>query len=180
MKETEKVLAKNAAKLGRNGYSTNKWMPGTLTNSSRLFSESSNLIAQPESGEDGNRRAGRVNVSQLRPSLMVLFSPLSTPNALREANSYNVPTIALCDSNVDPRNFTYPIPCNDDSVRVAELVSGVLAEAGKEGISRRQAKQNLQRQQQQTISGRGGEARYTIADTATSSLDHRFPDAEAQ
>lgn len=183
MKETEKVLAKNAAKLGENGYSTNKWMPGTLTNSSRLFAESSILIQQRQenkgSDNDGSMRGraeAKVNATHLRPSLMVLFSPLSTPNALREANSLNIPTIALCDSNVDPRHFTYPVPCNDDSVRVAELVSGVLAEAGKEGMARREAKEAAQRQQQQVIRGSGGQTRYTIADSASGSQSHRFPE----
>lgn len=187
MRETERVLAKNAAKMGRNGYATNKWMPGTLTNSSRLFSESSSLIAQSgavesSEGEDRARPDKKVNASHLHPSLMVLFSPLSTPNALREANSLNIPTIALCDSNVDPRHFTYPIPCNDDSVRVAELISGVLAEAGKEGIARREAKERMQQDQRVAVAGHGGNVRYHIEDVARSvaSQSYRFPEEAAR
>lgn len=161
MKETEHVLAKNADKLGRNGYATNKWMPGTITNSSKLFAESSNLIQQAPQEEkldsDSTRRFGPrdtpTNPTHLHPSLLVMFSPLSTPHALREANAYNIPTIALCDSNVDPRHFTYPIPANDDSVRVVELISGVLAEAGREGIRRREAKERHQMASQQALSG---------------------------
>ena len=138
LKDVEKVLGKAAAKMGRNGYAAGRWMPGTLTNARQLFASSNSLITQPPSDAEGRSQGRRINATHFHPSLLVLFSPLSTPYALREANSLNIPTIALCDSNVDPRHFTYPIPCNDDALRVVELVSGVLAEAGKEGIRRRE------------------------------------------
>lgn len=130
LKDSERVLEANARKMGRNGYATSRWLPGTLTNASTLFSASRNMIQEND-----------VNPTSFLPSLIVLFSPLTTPHTLREANAVNIPTIALCDSNVDPRHFTYPIPCNDDSLRVVELISGVLAEAGKDGAKRRDAKQ---------------------------------------
>lgn len=130
MKDSERVLEVNASKMGRNGYATSKWLPGTLTNASTLFAASRNMIKDPE-----------VHPTSFHPSLIVLFAPLSSPHTLREANAVNIPTIALCDSNVDPRHFTYPIPCNDDSLRVVELISGVLAEAGKAGAKKRDAQQ---------------------------------------
>lgn len=183
MKETERVLAKNADKLGRNGYATNKWMPGTITNSSKLFAESSVLIEQaprednPDS--DARRRSTPTNPTHLHPSLLIMFSPLSTPHALREANAYNIPTIALCDSNVDPRHFTYPIPANDDSVRLVELISGVLAEAGREGIRRREANERRQMASQQALSGwlakpTGQPQRFRISAEGMERPDNRF------
>ena len=141
LKDVERVLQKNAEKMGKNGYAAGRWKAGTLTNANKLFSSSVSLIPQPSSDEDDGGQGKRINASHFHPSLIVLFSPLSTPYALREANALNIPTIALCDSNVDPRHFTYPIPCNDDSVRVIELISGVLAEAGKEGVKRRHYKE---------------------------------------
>jgi small subunit ribosomal protein S2 len=150
IKNVDKVLQKNAAKLGRNGYAAGKWMPGTLTNAIKLYSDTTSLIQRgislqkEEDGDDGEF-SKNLNPTNFHPSLLILFSPLTTPHALREADSLNVPTIALCDTNVDPRHFTYPIPANDDSMRVVELISGVLAEAGKEGINRREAKAAAQR-----------------------------------
>ena len=41
--------------------------------------------------------------------------------------------IAIVDSNVDPRVVMYPIPANDESVKTAELIAGVLSVAGREG-----------------------------------------------
>ncbi|KAK9899303.1 ribosomal protein S2 [Cystobasidium minutum MCA 4210] len=130
LKDSERVLEANARKMGRNGYATSRWLPGTLTNATTLFSASKSMIQDSDA-----------NPTSFLPSLIVLFSPLTTPHTLREANATNIPTIALCDSNVDPRHFTYPIPCNDDSLRVVELISGVLAEAGKDGAKKRDAKQ---------------------------------------
>ena len=50
-----------------------------------------------------------------------------------------MPTMAIVDTDVDPRAVTYAIPANDDSTRVAELVLGVLSKAGEDGLRRRQA-----------------------------------------
>lgn len=129
IKDSEKVLTANASKMGRNGYATSRWLPGTLTNSRTIYQASASML-DPQT-----------NATSFLPSLIVLFAPLAQPHTLREANAMSIPTIALCDSNVDPRHFTYPIPCNDDSLRVFELISGVLAEAGKEGAKVRDAKQ---------------------------------------
>ncbi|KAL7010277.1 hypothetical protein EMMF5_000298 [Cystobasidiomycetes sp. EMM_F5] len=138
VKGSDKVLQRNAAKLGSSGYSATKWLPGTLTNASRTLSGSVNMIRLSQSDEEGAKPM-RPSPTSYMPSLIILFAPLNSPNALREANALNIPTIALCDTNVDPRHFTYPIPCNDDSLRVVELISGVLAEAGKEGLKRKEA-----------------------------------------
>lgn len=141
IKGSDRVLQHNADKLGKNGYAVAKWLPGTLTNASKLFASSTPLISQPSSDDEGDARPQKtLNATHLMPSVLVLFAPLTAPHILREANALNIPTIALCDTNVDPRHFTYPIPCNDDSLRVIELVSGILAEAGKEGLRARQSK----------------------------------------
>jgi ribosomal protein S2 len=39
--------------------------------------------------------------------------------------------------DVDPCVVTYPIPANDDSVRSIELIAGILARAGQEGLQKR-------------------------------------------
>lgn len=159
-KEMDRILIKNVdEKLGENGYATTKWLPGTITNSTKIYAQSTNLLVEQQqqqqqnsSAGDGRRGApgGSINPTHLQPSLLVLLSPLKTPHALREANAFNIPTIALCDTNVDPRHFTYPIPCNDDSLRVIELITGVLAEAGKEGLSRKNQRLRLLQSQAST------------------------------
>lgn len=80
----------------------------------------------------------------LKPSLIISLSPHTSPHALREATILNIPTIALCDSDVDPRICTYPIPCSDDSRRAAEVVLGVLSRAGKDGIKEGKRRRELE------------------------------------
>ena len=55
-------------------------------------------------------------------------------HVIRECAISHVPTIGIIDSNVDPRIVMYPIPSNDDSVRTAELICGVLSVAAREGV----------------------------------------------
>lgn len=56
---------------------------------------------------------------------------------MREATANEIPTIGICDSDVDPRCVTYAIPANDDSPRAVELIAGVLGMAGKDGLRRK-------------------------------------------
>ncbi|KAJ2330779.1 hypothetical protein GGH91_006578 [Coemansia sp. RSA 2671] len=56
---------------------------------------------------------------------------------LAESQLALVPTVGIVDTNCDPRCVTYPIPCNDDSVRGVTIVAGVLAHAARDGLARR-------------------------------------------
>ena len=50
-----------------------------------------------------------------------------------------VPVVALCDTNVNPEKVAYPIASNDDAVGVLEMMVDLIAEAIKDGTSRRAA-----------------------------------------
>ncbi len=54
------------------------------------------------------------------PELCIFFHTHDKLNeahlALSEAAKMLIPTIALCDTDIDPSLITYPIPSNDDSV----------------------------------------------------------------
>ena len=60
--------------------------------------------------------------------------------AVAEASRLKVPLIAVVDTNCDPSSVDLVIPGNDDAIRTAYLVSGVIAEAAKQGTELRQAK----------------------------------------
>ncbi|CAM5998984.1 unnamed protein product [Sphagnum balticum] len=54
-----------------------------------------------------------------------------------------IPTVAICDTNADPRLVTYPIAANDDSTPAIELYLNLFKEAiraGKRGILTEQEK----------------------------------------
>lgn len=93
-----------------------QWKSGTFTDSTRRFGSVIRL-----------------------PDLCIFFhthEKLNEPHgALFEAAKMLIPTIAICDTDVDPSQITYPIPGNDDSVAsinlYIRLVKHVILEAKK-------------------------------------------------
>lgn len=53
--------------------------------------------------------------------------------AVREAQSMNVATVAIVDTNADPNLIDYAIPANDDAAGSIELITNYLVEAWNEG-----------------------------------------------
>ncbi|KAF9519799.1 hypothetical protein BS47DRAFT_1481710 [Hydnum rufescens UP504] len=130
------AVRKAAERMGENGFHLDsRWIPGLLTNPFEVF------------GEETSR------TTNVKPDLIVFLNPLQNLKALRECAIARVPTIAITDSNTDPRIVLYPIPANDESVRTAELIVGALSIAGREGLQVRderrsaQAKMNQQAEQ---------------------------------
>ena len=134
------------ARLGANGFhvSTDRWVPGVLTNAAKLLTSAIQHSLAHTHAPHADRDAPAPNVTKLaaqsyQPDLVVVLNPVDNAHAIREATQCNVPTMAIVDTDVDPRSVTYPIPANDDSPRVAELVLGVLSKAGEDGLRRRAA-----------------------------------------
>ncbi|KAF7972639.1 hypothetical protein HWV62_17300 [Athelia sp. TMB] len=137
--ELRNVVRKAAERIGPQGFHVGeRWLPGTLTNKVQFFGSSEALERK------------------ITPDLMILLNPLSNMNAIAECAIEHVPTIGIIDSNVDPRIVMYPIPANDESLRTAELIAGVLSIAGREGVAlgaaaredagRKQMKERMSRQ----------------------------------
>jgi small subunit ribosomal protein S2 len=132
LKGAERAVWENAKRLGENGYGVVKWLPGTISNAKEVFS-----WCEIPAAKNGNGKGPALSAMSFKPSLLVLLSPTLNQHALREATANQVPTIGICDSDVDPRCVTYSIPANDDSPRAIELIAGVLGMAGKDGLERR-------------------------------------------
>ncbi|TEB36310.1 mitochondrial ribosomal protein subunit S2 [Coprinellus micaceus] len=112
------VVQKAAERLGPQGYYVgDRWLPGTLTNKREFF------------------RGQNIEKVKVNPDLAIILNPTNNVNAIREFALENVPTIAIIDSNVDPRLVMYPVPANDENPRAAELIAGVLSIAGREGVA---------------------------------------------
>lgn len=136
----DRAVEENAKRLGRNGFATLKWKPGTISNANKVFSQSSASLTAEEDGPDDKKPSAL----DLRPSLVIALSPTTTQHALREITAANIPTIGITDTNVDPRCVTYAIPANDDAPRTVEMIAGVLACAGQDGL-RLRAEQDSKR-----------------------------------
>jgi small subunit ribosomal protein S2 len=63
------------------------------------------------------------------PECLVVFDPKKEKNAIREARSLGIATVAFIDTDCDPDLVDLPIPGNDDGIRSIELVARHLADA---------------------------------------------------
>ncbi|KAF4614705.1 hypothetical protein D9613_003232 [Agrocybe pediades] len=115
------VVVKASQRLGKQGYHVGeRWLPGTLSNRRQFFGDAV------------------VDEHKILPDLAIILNPLQNTIAINELAAEHVPTVGIIDSNVDPRLVMYPIPANDENTRTAELITGVLSIAGREGVSLRE------------------------------------------
>ncbi|EPQ26775.1 uncharacterized protein PFL1_05753 [Pseudozyma flocculosa PF-1] len=129
-------------RLGSNGFhvTAERWMPGVITNAPKLLAPA--ILASMGDADEATASIGsnKLATQHYQPDVLVILNPIENAFAIREATQANIPTIAITDSDVDPRSVTYAIPANDDSLRTVELVVGVLSKAGEEGIRSRKKK----------------------------------------
>lgn len=128
-----------AAKRSRGYYVSHRWIPGTITN----FTEVSKQIGGHQKIEvdlgdtPTNRNISAQDDALIKPDLVVLLNPVENRNCVNECIKLRIPTIGLCDTDMEPSLLTYPIPCNDDSMRASSVVCGILSKAAEQGVERR-------------------------------------------
>ncbi len=77
----------------------------------------------------GMRTLGRL------PGLLFVVDPTMEEIAIHEANRMHLPIVAMCDTNANPDEISFPIPSNDDAIRAIQLITGRIADAVLEGIA---------------------------------------------
>jgi small subunit ribosomal protein S2 len=103
-----------------------------LTKKERLIRD--NIIAKL------NERLGGLRHMSRLPNMLFIVDVRREHNAVKEANTMNIPVIALVDTNCDPDQIDYVIPANDDAIRAIKLIAGKMAEACLEGLAMRKDK----------------------------------------
>lgn len=144
-----------AAEATGQPFVTERWLGGMLTNrntiggrikhlkdletkleSGQLASKYNKLEVQrfQEEIEEMNHLYGGIKNMAARPGAVFVTDIIHDRNAVREARKLNIPVIALADTNTDPTQINYPIPCNDDAIKAIKLVTEYVQsaiEAGK-------------------------------------------------
>ena len=142
-KRQAKDKVKEVAEATKMPYVTERWLGGMLTNVNTIGGRIKHLVDlenRMASGELENRysklevqRFGEEieemnhlygGIKEMPPKLGAIFvvDVLSDINAVREGRKLGVPVVALTDTNVDPSQVDYPIPCNDDATKTINLV----------------------------------------------------------
>ena len=143
----------DAAKSCGMHYINNRWLGGTLTNWQTISERIKYLNERDalyEAGEFNslnkkerlgikkeidklNRRLGGIRELTALPDLIFVVDTKRESLAVNEATRTNVPIIAMVDTNCDPDPITCVIPSNDDSHRPIRYITGVIADAVREG-----------------------------------------------
>ncbi len=84
------------------------------------------------------------------PDALYIADMRTEKTALAEAKRTEVPTVAVCDTNVNPEQVNYAIPANDDAVNSIKMIVDLVAEAVNEG-RKEFAKKKLERAKEEPV-----------------------------
>lgn len=157
-RQAQEAIAREADRCSM-PYINTRWLGGTLTNwvtikkrietlktlerrrdngEFSLLSKKEGLILNRKIEKLQLRLGGIRNLRKL-PDLIIVIDTKREATAMKEANTLNIPVLALADTNSDPDEIDYIIPANDDAVRAIKLLIAALADAVIEGQTVRQS-----------------------------------------
>ena len=151
-KQAQDAVASYALECGM-PYVNFRWLGGMLTNFqtvSKRVSKLKEFERQIETGETEQmikkeglkvkreaaklkRNLGGIRGLDKTPDAIFVIDTNKEHIAVTEARRLGIKVVAIVDTNCDPDVVDYPIPGNDDAIRVAQLMCKVLSEAVKEG-----------------------------------------------
>lgn len=154
-KRQARDIVKAAAEATGMPYVVERWLGGMLTNrdtiggrikylkdletkmeNGQLAAKYSKLEVQryQEEIDSMNHIYGGIKNMSLKLGALYVVDVAQEANAVREARRLGVPVVAIVDSNADPSQVDYPVPCNDDAIKTIKLITSYVQdviEAGK-------------------------------------------------
>jgi len=155
-RQAQETIQREAARCGM-PYVNQRWLGGTLTNW-RTIRQRIDTLKQLEGRRDRgefdlltkkealqlNRqidklqyRLGGIRDMSGLPSALFVVDVRRERTSVKEANTLNIPVVALVDTNCDPDLIDYIIPANDDAIRAIKLLTAMVADAVLEGLAMR-------------------------------------------
>jgi small subunit ribosomal protein S2 len=152
-KKQAKEIIREIADKANMPHATERWLGGMLTNFSTVrksikkmqtiekmstdgtyanINKKEKLMLEREKAKLAKVLGGISDMSRL-PSALFIVDVKREHLAVAEALKLNIPTIAMVDTNSDPSNIDFPIPCNDDSSKSIKLIVETIAKAIEEG-----------------------------------------------
>ncbi|MEE8331739.1 MAG: 30S ribosomal protein S2 [Acidimicrobiia bacterium] len=151
-KQAQAVVRESAEKAGM-PYVNNRWLGGMLTNFNTIHKRilyleelgrmetSGEIEALPKKERLKLRREwtkldavlGGVRDMHSTPDAVFIIDVKTEEIAVKEAKRVDSTIIAVVDTNCDPDDVDIVIPGNDDAIRSAELMAGMIAAACIEG-----------------------------------------------
>ena len=157
-KQAKQVTADKAQAIGM-PYVIERWPGGMLTNFPTIRKAVKKMASIDKMTKDGTfdnlSKREKLQISRQRaklektlgsiadlnrlPSALFVVDVLKERIAVAEANRLGIPVFAMVDTNSDPTNIDYVIPCNDDASKSIELILDTVCSAMAEGLEERKA-----------------------------------------
>jgi small subunit ribosomal protein S2 len=158
-KQAQAAIEENA-KRSHMPYVSNRWLGGMLTNFQTIhkrilymheleqMEESGEMMQLPKKERLRLRRElvklqavlGGVADLRRQPDAVFIVDINTEHIAVKEAKRLGISVMALVDTNCDPDDVDLVIPGNDDAIRAAQLLAGVVADGCIAGAEIAQAK----------------------------------------
>jgi small subunit ribosomal protein S2 len=104
-----------------------------------------------------NKNFGSIADMTRLPAAIFIVDVMKEDIALAEAVRLNIPTIAMVDTNSDPRMVDFPIPANDDATKSIALILDHITNAIKEGLEERKASKDKPETEEKAPSAKASE-----------------------
>jgi small subunit ribosomal protein S2 len=147
-KKQAKAVIRESAEACGEFYVCERWLGGMLTNMTTIRQSIKTLekIERKVSvGGDGltkkelsllakeqeklERNLSGVRAMRKTPELLIVVDPSNERIAVAEAKKLGIPIIGLVDTNCDPDQIDFVIPCNDDALKSVKLIVQSLAQS---------------------------------------------------
>lgn len=155
-RQAQEAVKKHALACGM-PYVHTRWIGGTITNYAIISKMIKNYLKMKEKTEAGEYKKytkkeqlelsrkieeldgliGGIQTLTKLPDALYIIDPRKEETPFKEALKRHIPVVALCDTNTNPENITYPIPANDDAIKSIDIITEAIADAIREGKAQR-------------------------------------------
>ena len=157
-KQAKQVVADKASSINM-PYVIERWPGGMITNFPTISKDVKKMPNIDKMTKDGTfdnlSKRERLQITRQRaklektlgsiadlnrlPSALFVIDVMKEHIAVAEANRLGIPVFAMVDTNSNPNDIDFVIPCNDDASKSIELVLDTVCAAMAEGLEERKA-----------------------------------------
>jgi small subunit ribosomal protein S2 len=155
-KQAKDIVAERVSKINM-PYVTERWSGGMLTNFPTIRKAVKKMSTIDKMETDGTfdhlSKREKLQIMRQRtkleknlgsivdltrlPAALFIVDIQKEKIAVAEAKRLQIPVFAMVDTNSDPNQVDYVIPCNDDAAKAIYLVIDALSKSIEEGLSER-------------------------------------------
>lgn len=155
-KQAKQVVAEKAQSVNM-PYVIERWPGGMLTNFPTIRKAVKKMSSIDKMSKDGTfdnlSKREKLQISRQRakleknlgsiadlnrlPSALFVVDVMKEHIAVAEANRLGIPVFAMVDTNSNPNDVDFVIPCNDDASKSIELILDAVCSAMAEGLEER-------------------------------------------